>query len=187
MCGENHLNQNISSVSFIVTFNEKNIQLHQKSDGQSSSSLNVMISPSFSSQSFLLQTLKRDISNIGSILDSLDRSVDTLVEFNEYILGRILYPSIMDGEDKYNVTFVTRSREEVTIYYRDFFALDINFPTDKKTHVFHFNIYDKANSYFYTEKDEYNSNIIQIPNFLEVLKIKIENFLNPDSMQSDSK
>lgn len=187
LCGENHLNQNISSVSFIVTFNEKNIQLHQKSDGQSSSSLNVMISPSFSSQSFLLQTLKRDISNIGSILDSLDRSVDTLVEFNEYILGRILYPSIMDGEDKYNVTFVTRSREEVTIYYRDFFALDINFPTDKKTHVFHFNIYDKANSYFYTEKDEYNSNIIQIPNFLEVLKIKIENFLNPDSMQSDSK
>lgn len=83
------------------------------------------------------------------ILGSLERSVDSLVEFNEYILGRILYPSIIDGEEKYNVTFVTRTKEELTIYYRDFFALDILFPKDTKRATFQFQIYDKAQSVFY--------------------------------------
>lgn len=153
LSSENHLSENNTAVSFIITFNEKNMQLNHKIEVQTSSSLSVQIHPNFS-QSFLLQTLKRDITNIGDVLDSLDNSADTLVEFNEYILGRILYPSIMDGEDKYNVTFVTRSRNEMTIYYRDFFALDIVFPTESKTSVFQFNIYDKAKSTFYTEEDE---------------------------------
>ena len=169
---DSHLNSNLSAVSFTVSFNEKNLQIPHKMDAQSSSSLNVQISPSFS-QSFLLCTLRRDIANIGTILESLDNSADTLVEFNEYILGRILYPSIMDGEDKYNVTFVTRSRDEVTIYYRDYFALDIVFPSEPKSSVFHFLIHDKAQSCFYTDKDDMNSNIVPIPNFHEVLKIKI--------------
>lgn len=34
----------------------------------------------------------------------------------------------MDGEDKYNLTFITRTRDEICIYYRDYFALEIIFP-----------------------------------------------------------
>lgn len=142
-------------------------------DSQASSSLNVQISPNFS-QSFLLCNLRKDISNIGSILESLDSSADTLVEFNEYIQGRILYPSIMDGEEKFNVTFIIRARDEVTIYYRDFFALDIVFPKEQKKSVFQFQIYDKATSYFYSDiEDQAYHDIHPIPNFTEVLKRKI--------------
>jgi hypothetical protein len=96
----------------------------------------------------------------------LDSSADTLVEFNEYIQGRILYPSIMDGEEKFNVTFVTRARDEVTIYYRDFFALDIVFPKEHNTSVFQFQIFDKASSNFYCDVEDQLYNDIQpIPNF----------------------
>lgn len=181
-----HLSNNITAVTFIVSYFEKSLMSQQKIDGTSNTSVNVQIYPNFS-QSFLLCTLKRDISNISGILKSLNNSADTLVEFNEYIMGRILYPSIMDGEDKYNVTFVTRSKDEVTIYYRDFFALDIIFPSEPKSNVFHFHIYDKAASCFYTEKEEVMSNIVPIPNFLKVLKKKIGKFYyNQGLMSSNS-
>lgn len=99
--------------------------------------------------------------------------MDTLVEFNEYILGRILYPSIIDGEEKYNVTFVTRTKEELTIYYRDFFALDILFPKEPKRGVFQFQIYDKAQSVFYCDSEDLSYHILPIPGFHNVIKRKI--------------
>lgn len=181
-----HLNSNIEAVSFVIgyaigyeNYNRaaykncgKNGQKgYQKVETQANSSLNVQVYPNFS-QSFLLCSLKRDISNVGAILESLENSADTLVEFNEYItMGRILYPSIMDGEDKYNVTFVSRSKDEIAIFYRDFFALDIVFPTEpKKEKVFSFHIYDKASSCFYAEKNEIQTNIIPIPRFVDLKK-----------------
>lgn len=118
-----HLNQNMKAVSFIINCPSN----MQKIESQSTGSLSITIYPSFA-QSFLVCALKRDITSIGSTLESLSRSADTLVEFNEYIMGRILYPSIMDGEDKYNLTFITRTRDEICIYYRDYFALEIIFP-----------------------------------------------------------
>lgn len=171
-----HLNTKVKSASFIVSFNEKNLIQQHKMDSQASSSLNLQICPSFS-QSFLLCTLKKDISNIGSILTSLENSIDTLVEFNEYILGRILYPSIIDGEEKYNVTFVTRTKEELTIYYRDFFALDILFPKEPKRGVFQFQIFDKAQSVFYSDPDDLSYHILPIPGFHNVIKRKIGKYL----------
>ncbi|CAI2362495.1 unnamed protein product [Moneuplotes crassus] len=170
---ENHINTKIKSVSFVLTYNEKNLLQQHKMDAQASSSLNVQISPNFS-QSFLLCTLKKDISDIGSILNSLESSVDSLVEFNEYILGRILYPSIIDGEEKYNVTFVTRTKEELTIYYRDFFALDILFPREGRRFIFQFQIYDKAQSVFYCDPADLAYHILPIPRFHSVIKKKIE-------------
>jgi len=169
---ECHLNAKVKSASFIISFNEKNIIQQHKIDSQASSSLNLQICPSFS-QSFLLCTLKKDISNIGSILASFENSLDTLVEFNEYILGRILYPSIIDGEEKFNVTFVTRTKDELSIYYRDFFALDILFPKEPKKGVFQFQIYDKAESIFYSETEDLSYHILAIPGFHNIIKRKI--------------
>ena len=183
-----HLNTNIEAVSFVIGYSinyevynraadntkyGKNGQKSmQKAESQTSSSLNVQVYPNFS-QSFLLCSLKRDISNVGAILESLENSADSLVEFNEYItMGRIIYPSIMDGEDKYNVTFVSRSKDEISIFYRDYFALDIVFPSEPKSTAFCFHIYDKANSWFYTDKEDAQTNIIPIPYFKH-LKIKI--------------
>ena len=181
-----HLNPNLQAASFSVTYNEKNLIQQHKIDSQASTSLNVQISPNFS-QSFLLWTLKKDISNIGSILTSLDNSIDTLVEFNEYILGRILYPSIIDGEDKYNVTFVTRTKDELTIYYRDFFALDILFPKEPKRKIFQFQIYDKAQSVFYSQTEDLAYNILPIPGFQRIIKRKIEEILHGKDFWNDSK
>ena len=183
-----HLNSNIDAVSFVIGYsigyetysraaeNTKYVKNGQKNmqkvESQTSSSLNVQVYPNFS-QSFLLCSLKRDISNVGSILESLENSADTLVEFNEYItMGRILYPSIMDGEEKYNVTFVSRSKDEIAVFYRDYFALDIVFPNDTKTNVFSFHVYDKASSSFYADKEDIQTNIIPIPLF-KYLKQKI--------------
>lgn len=188
-----HLNSNIEAVSFVIGYSinyetysraadntkyckngQKNMQ---KVESQTSSSLNVQVYPNFS-QSFLLCSLKRDISNVGAILQSLENSADSLVEFNEYItMSRIIYPSIMDGEDKYNVTFVSRSKDEISIFYRDYFALDIVFPSETKSTAFWFHIYDKANSWFYSDKEEIQTNIIPIPYFKH-LKLKIGKFSN---------
>lgn len=176
-----HLNQNIKAVSFIINC-PTNIQ---KMESQSSASLSMMIYPSFA-QSFLVCSLKRDITSIGITLESLSRSADTLVEFNEYIMGRILYPSIMDGEDKYNLTFITRTKDEMCIYYRDYFALDIVFPDYNSGSVYYFHIYDKYYSSFYLDSNEINTNIHPIPTF-ETLKKKIDGLMHEKTYRSDNK
>lgn len=75
--------------------------------------------------------------------DKLLIKPDTLIELTNLKNSKITYASIMDGEDAKYVTFISKSRDEIIINYRDRFDFSFNIINEGE-YLFSIDIYDKG-------------------------------------------
>ena len=63
-------------------------------------------------------------------LDTMSLNANTLVMINEIAKGRIVYSSMMDGEDKRYLTWVCKAKDEYLLMYRKMFLMTLVIQND---------------------------------------------------------